>query len=1040
MDLEDKARILIVDDDQNAQKILKLIFEKREYSVESAFTGSEALSFARDRAFNLALLDIRLPDMDGVALVATLKELQPDIEVVMVTGFASIETAVRALNEGARAYITKPFNMEDVLAKAKDLIERQSLVREKRRAEESLRQKNAEIHLLYEAGKQLGSTLDLDTIYRSVLEAISKVMSCDGLFISSYDPDAKLIHCLAGWGETGQAMDVSQLPPIPLEEEGKGTQSLVIHTGESLYLSDYQKHFATAQTKFYVRQNGGVAQEEEQPADGNVPRSALIVPLKLEGSVIGVIQVFSYRLDGYTEDNLRFLEALTPQVAAAIANAKLFQQAQEEIAQRKQAEEALRKSADNFSTLYETALDLSGKNELSSLLTVLVERAARMLKTNYGCIYLYDAQREELVLNASKGLETLVGTRLKLGEGMAGRVAQTLAPLIVENYSTWEHRSIQYNDAHFSSSLQVPVSFGGEFIGVLAVNETVPVIRDFSEADVLLLSLYASLAAGAVHSANLYQEVKQFAEQLSMLYDVGLALNSMLEPRALLEYLFRTAMGMLGADRAEFYRFESSRGEIAFELALGYDDDRSEIMKQIHFSLEDDRGLLGWVIRNRSPINIPDLQADERYVTIDPTLCSGLWTPVLRDYLPLGVLSVFSQRKDAFTPEHERLLSLFANQAAVALENAHLLEEIQRRLHQVQALRKIDEAIADMPDLDHTLNTFIEQVIEQLEVDAADVYLLDEENRVFRYAAGRGFHRQDLEGSTLGMDQGLIGHVAVERKLVKLYDVQEFQPKSSRSDIFKSEEFMAYYGVPLVAKDEVNGILEIYFRASITPDREWFDFLEALAKQAAIAIDSVNLFDDLQQANLDLTIAYDATLEGWVRALDLRDKETEGHTLRVAQLTVALARAMGMDEAELVQVRRGALLHDIGKIGVPDRILHKPGPLDDEEWKVMRQHPSLAYELLSPIRYLHKALEIPYCHHEKWDGNGYPRGLKGEEIPFSARIFAVIDVWDALRSDRPYRKAWTVEQARAYIQEQAGIYFDPQIVEVCIKRLNELIQ
>jgi putative nucleotidyltransferase with HDIG domain len=170
-------------------------------------------------------------------------------------------------------------------------------------------------------------------------------------------------------------------------------------------------------------------------------------------------------------------------------------------------------------------------------------------------------------------------------------------------------------------------------------------------------------------------------------------------------------------------------------------------------------------------------------------------------------------------------------------------------------------------------------------------------------------------------------------------------------------------------------------------------------------------------------------LEGWSNALDLRDKETEGHTLRVTELTLQVAQSLGVSEEQLVHIRRGALLHDIGKMGVPDSILLKPGALTEEEWVIMRKHPVYAYELLSPIKYLEPALDIPHYHHEKWDGSGYPRGLKEDQIPFAARIFAIIDVWDAVRSDRPYRPAWPEEKAIDYIRSQSGKHFDPKILD-----------
>jgi PAS domain S-box-containing protein len=193
----------------------------------------------------------------------------------------------------------------------------------------------------------------------------------------------------------------------------------------------------------------------------------------------------------------------------------------------------------------------------------------------------------------------------------------------------------------------------------------------------------------------------------------------------------------------------------------------------------------------------------------------------------------------------------------------------------------------------------------------------------------------------------------------------------------------------------------------------------------------------LQSAHKSLQEAYERTIEGWVHALDMRDKETEGHTQRVTELTLKVARALGFSEEELVHIQRGALLHDMGKMAIRDDILQKPGPLTDVEWVEMRKHPIYTYEMLSPIAYLQPALEIPYCHHERWDGSGYPRGLKAEEIPLAARLFSIIDVWDALSSDRPYRNRSPHEEVAAYLRKEAGRLFDPRLVKLFLSAVNE---
>jgi putative nucleotidyltransferase with HDIG domain len=186
---------------------------------------------------------------------------------------------------------------------------------------------------------------------------------------------------------------------------------------------------------------------------------------------------------------------------------------------------------------------------------------------------------------------------------------------------------------------------------------------------------------------------------------------------------------------------------------------------------------------------------------------------------------------------------------------------------------------------------------------------------------------------------------------------------------------------------------------------------------------------------MNLSLAYDATIEGWSKALDLRDKGTEGHTLRVAEMTVQLADIMGIGSTDLIHIRRGALLHDIGKMGIPDSILNKAGQLTEEEWAIMHRHPEFAFEMLSPITYLRKALDIPYGHHERWDGSGYPRHLPGEQIPLAARIFAVVDVWDALISDRPYRNTSTKAAAAEFVRKNSGKLFDPRVVETFLRMI-----
>lgn len=362
-------------------------------------------------------------------------------------------------------------------------------------------------------------------------------------------------------------------------------------------------------------------------------------------------------------------------------------------------------------------------------------------------------------------------------------------------------------------------------------------------------------------------------------------------------------------------------------------------------------------------------------------------------------------------------------------------EKIKTPLAQLASLRAIDVAIMSTHDLRMIFYILLSQTIAKLEVDAARILLFNSSTKKLEFGAAQGFYAADIEKAHVQLGEEIAGRAVQEGILIDGHRLtKEFF--STNAPVFADEGFTCFYAVPLISKGKIKGALEVFEREHVHHDRGWVDFLNSLAGQAAIAIDNASLFLDLQRSNTDLRLAYETTLEGWSAALDLRDRETEGHTQRVAKLTEQIAKSMGITGNELLNIRRGSLLHDIGKVGVPDRILHKRGPLTNGEWKTMRKHPQFAYDMLSPIAYLHSALDIPYCHHEKWDGSGYPRGLKGEEIPLAARIFAVVDVYDALISDRPYRKGWSRKKALKYIREQTGIHFDPRVVEVFLREMD----
>ncbi len=531
------------------------------------------------------------------------------------------------------------------------------------------------------------------------------------------------------------------------------------------------------------------------------------------------------------------------------------------------------------------------------------------------------------------------------------------------------------------------------------------------------------------------EEIRQRLSELEVLYESGLAISQLLQPKEIAQKIINLLDQKLDWHHTTirlYHPQDDTLELLAFnQPGLRSEQEKRALEERFKTSIaKKGQGLSGWVVEHGQSVRTSDLMHDTRYVETFPGLQSGLYVPIIIGKQIIGVISIESEEADAFSEADERLVATLAAQAASALENARLFEETKRRLERLQSLHAIDKAITGSMDISLILDVIIGQVISQLNADAAVILLYDQTAEALKYAKGSGFCTQALQHTCLPLGEGYAGRVALGRQMIQIPDLQTRKTDFLRSPTFSQEGFVSYIGVPLIANGEIKGVMEIFHRAAFDAETDWLNFLEALAVQTAIAIDNATLFKNLQLSNVELSMAYDATIAGWSHALDLRDKETEGHTQRVTELTERLARDMNISDAEIVHIRRGALLHDIGKMGVPDGILLKPDKLTDEEWDIMKRHPQFAYDMLAPIAYLKPALDIPYCHHERWDGTGYPRGLKGEQIPLVARIFAMADVYDALTSDRPYRKAWSKEKTLEHIREQSGTHFDPQLLNI----------
>jgi PAS domain S-box-containing protein len=675
----------------------------------------------------------------------------------------------------------------------------------------------------------------------------------------------------------------------------------------------------------------------------------------------------------------------------------------------------------------------------SEMLPVILAQATKLLNATDSMIWLVDPTSNEMVCEYALGQASrMIGVHMSSDTGVIAKIISTGAPYLNIEKSPELPVMMQENRKELLHSLAgVPLTAYDHVLGALVINS----LTLLTNEDMRLLTVIADISANAINRTTLHEQTLHRSEQLVNVNAFSRSFAETLEVPEIFDRLHH-AIEQLWPEVNTIRLFEFDSDLKLMNAVFVSEDEKELPPESLPPSTLDPKGedALSQAILVQKPIftSRPARELDlAKAQRIDPTPQSILSVPMLARGNVIGIIQVESRGKNRYTQEDAGFMSVLANTAAVAIENANLFNETKQRLEQVQALHEIESTINSNLDLQVIFNVVLSQTLILLQTDVASVYLLNSQTNMLELVASKGLPFYKTEIPQLRVNETLAGRSVIERRTIRIPDLEKSSLQNLLPKTYASEHFISYYAVPLIAKGQVKGVLELFYRVLFIPQAEWEGFLDTLTAQMATAIDNITLFESLQHSNMELALAYDTTLEGWLRAMDLRDKETEGHTTRVTEMTVQLARMMGFSETELVHVRRGAMLHDIGKIGIPDSILLKPGPLTPEERKQIEKHPQFAYDLLSPIAYLQSSLEIPYCHHERWDGSGYPRHLRSEAIPLIARIFAVVDVWDALTSDRPYRKAWTEEKTLEYIREQTGKHFDPAIVEAFMKFLKE---
>lgn len=749
-------------------------------------------------------------------------------------------------------------------------------------------------------------------------------------------------------------------------------------------------------------------------------RSELCVPIMVGDQVYGVINLEASEVNAFASEDEQLLKTIANHVASSIEKIHLFERTE--------------RTSREMGALYKTALVTSNELDSNLLIKRLYEQVLEFFKPDTFLLALYDRKSHEMELlmadTTGNQLPELTNKILTPKEtGLMNWVMKTQKTLVTQELRVEKLPEVAVWDEKAKTGSWLGTWLVGRDHLLGAISMQSRKVNAFDAEHKQLLDSMAGQVAIALENARLFEAENQRIKELAAISTLSLAMREARDRKELLSILLDEVSKVIKATAITLIVKDQVTHQQICETAAGKWAQNSGSLVPEEFILSDEN----W--KNSSPIVIGSVSTETSFARSPwmKEIGSVIGLPLSLQGETIGFLWI--GRDESYTEEEIRILTALGDIAASAIRRTTLNDQTTRQLQQLASLHDIDLAITGSSDLKVTLDFLLGSALAQLEMDGAIIQSLNPYSQTLNSITSRGIYDSRILRSFSRMGDDLAGICALERRLIQEPSLEKAAQHSPRARLFKDVGFNSYYAIPLIAKGQVKGVLEVFSQTPYRVTSDWINFFTMLSTQAAIAIDNGELFDNLQRSNMDLMVAYDSTLEGWASALELRDEETEGHARRVTEMTERLAIAVGVQGQELNNIRRGALLHDIGKMGIPDQILLKPGPLNDEEWKVMRTHPELAYKLIAPISFLRSAIDIPYCHHEKWDGTGYPRGLKAEDIPLSARLFAIIDVWDALSSDRPYRKAWDEQKVYDYLLSQTGSHFDPNLLKVFLTQV-----
>lgn len=743
--------------------------------------------------------------------------------------------------------------------------------------------------------------------------------------------------------------------------------------------------------------------------------SELGAPLLVGDKLIGVIAVDSSEINAFSKDDVASLNTLASMVTKVLENARLLTNSNEKLKE--------------LSRLFAISEGLSVRSMSRDGYCMLLKEVCDALDSTAASLMLFNSDNEELVMKASYGLpEELDNLVIAQGKGYHGWVAVQKKPLLIADVQRDNTIArFSFLDQFARSLLIVPLCASDErFIGVLSIYHS-EAGESVTESDQDLLSTFGRIFTSHFENERLFLDSKRKLDYLSTLYKVGYSVSKTLNISKLFDTILQQVQEVMDVENCSLMAYDEMNNVLTLDAAIGLP---SNMVGQIQVKVGE--GIAGWVAQNRKPVLLKDISKDVRFANhqgrMDYKTRSVLSVPILHNHLLLGVLNVNNKRSgDAFFEDDQNLLLGISGQISQAIANASLHEKTDMQVAELSLIQELGKAINSSLDLDSVLNYFIDMTTRITDSDRATLMLFDDVSQELYVEVYRGFDDNGVNELRLKIGTGVAGQAAMHRRPIRIDNTGKSSDYKELPKVGRKTD-LTLISAPLVNKDNLVGVINcervLSKKGPFTPEN--LDLLETLASQASIAIENARLYHNLLNVYLE-------TIRSLAAAIDAKDSYTHGHSRRVTDLSVGIAMEMELARTEVDTIRHASLLHDVGKIGISEQILLKPGRLTDEEFETIKSHPHIGAGILNSIEFLKNVCEIIKHHHERYDGRGYPSGLTAQEIPLGSRIICVADSFDAITSNRPYRKPMTFQEAVDEVVNCSGSQFDPAVVEAFVR-------